>query len=56
MFFCKKLLKKTCDLKKIVIEQLWYSKNHFSVQANTNETQTAEKPTVHLACESIVVG
>jgi len=26
------------------------------VQANTNETQTAEKPTVHLACESIVVG
>jgi len=44
MFFCKKLLKKTRDLKNIVIEQLWYRKNYFTVQANINETQTTETP------------
>jgi len=31
MFFLKKLLKKKRDLKKIVNEQLWYRKNHFTV-------------------------
>jgi len=44
MFFCKKLLKKTRDLKRIVIEQLWYRKNYFTVHAHTNETQIAETP------------
>ena len=41
-FFCKKLLKKTRDLKKKVIEQLRYRKKYFTVQENMNETQTAE--------------
>jgi len=31
-------------LKKIVIEQLGYRKNYFTVHAHTNETQTAETP------------
>jgi len=31
MIFCKKLLKKTRDLQKVVIEQLWYGKNYFIV-------------------------
>jgi len=44
MFFCKMLLKKKRDLKKIVIEQLWYRKNYFTVNAYINETQTAETP------------
>jgi len=44
MFFCKKLLKKTRDLKKIVIEQLLHRKNYFTLQANINETQTTEAP------------
>jgi len=44
MLFCKKLLKKTCDLKRLVIEKLWYRKNYFTVHAHTNETQTAETP------------
>jgi len=44
MFFWKNLLKKKRDLKKIVIEQLWYRKNYFTVHVHLNETQTAETP------------
>ena len=44
MFFCKKLLKNKRDLKKIVIEQLWYRKNYFTMDAHINETHTAETP------------
>ena len=42
MFFCKKLLKKKRDLKKIVIEHLGHRKNYFTVHTHTNETQTAQ--------------
>jgi len=40
------LLKKKRNLKKIVVEQLWYSKRYFTVYRSThiNETYTAETP------------
>jgi len=38
------LLKKNRDLKKIVIEQLWYKKNILQSMHRINETQTAETP------------
>jgi len=38
MLFWKKLLKKKRELKKIVIEQLWYRKSYFTVYTRINET------------------
>jgi len=38
------LLQKKRDLNKIVIEQLRYRKNYFTVHAHKNETETAQTP------------
>jgi len=44
MFICQKLLKKKCDLKKLVIDEQLCYKNDFTLHAHINETQTAETP------------